>query len=126
MPTDHYLALGVRPDAAPEEIRAAYLRLMREHHPDRRPGDPASADTARRANVAYHVLGDPSRRARFDCTHPHGAAGATRTDAVRAAAQARRAYSAAQREYRLAFSRACLRVGVAVVVLGMAVLLALS
>lgn len=126
MPTDHYLALGVRPDADRDEIRAAYLRLMREYHPDRRPGDPRAADTARRANVAYHVLGDPARRARFDRAGTQAATRATSAESVRAAAQARRAYSEAQREYRRAFSHACLRVGVAVVVLGMAVLLVLT
>lgn len=120
MPTDHYRALGVRPDAGPQELRAAYLRVMRDNHPDRRPGDPVAADTARRANVAYQVLRDTARA--------RGQAGAARPDlrrseALRAAAHARRAYSDRQRAYRRAFSRACFRVGAAIVMVGMALLL---
>ncbi|MEX0658077.1 MAG: J domain-containing protein [Egibacteraceae bacterium] len=127
MPTDHHLALGVRPDAGPEEIRAAYLRVMRDHHPDRRPGDPVAAETARRANVAYRALRDPPRAPATDGggrlggrVTPAGAA------ASRATAQADRAYSAAQREYRQTFSRACLRVGVAVLLAGAALLFAVT
>lgn len=130
MPTDHYLALGVSPDARPAEIRAAYLTLMRAHHPDLRPGNPAAADTARRVNAAYHVLGDASRRARYDRLHTGQAAAARlrsdRVEALRAEALARRAYSDEQHGYRQAFTRASLRVGVAILVLGAAVLLVVA
>ncbi|HVM14894.1 MAG TPA: J domain-containing protein [Egibacteraceae bacterium] len=130
MPTDHYLALGVGPDASPDEVRAAYLRLMRANHPDLRPGDLAAAETARRVNAAYHVLGDGSRRARYHRLHTSRTAGAIsaadRVEALRAQALAYRAYSDEQRGYRQAFSAACLRVGAAIVVTGAAVLLLLA
>ena len=63
---DHYLALGVTPQAGPEEIRRAYLQVMRETHPDRRPDDWSAQQAARAANVAWEVLGDPARRAAYD------------------------------------------------------------
>lgn len=131
MPTDPYLVLGVRPDARPPEIRAAYLRLMRDNHPDRRPGDPAAADTARRANAAYRVVGDATRRARYDqartaTTHPPVRSRPDRIELLRAAAHARQASADRRRDYRQAFRSACLRVGVAIVVLGTAVLLAVA
>lgn len=127
MPTDHYLALGVRPDAGPDEIRAAYLRVMRDHHPDRRPGDPAAAEVARRANVAYRALrGAPRASGSGAGGRLGGRATPQEAAALRSAALADRAYSAAQREYRQAFSRACLRVGVAVLLAGAALLLAVT
>lgn len=126
MPSDHHRALGVRPDAAPEEIRAAYLRLMRDVHPDHRPGDPAAAEAARRANIAYRALRDASRHAPGGRAQAGRPAHQTRAEALRASARATSAYSGAQREYRAAFSRACLRVGVAVLAAGTAVLFALT
>lgn len=131
MATDHYRVLGVRPEARPPEIRAAYLRLMRENHPDLRPGDPAAADAARRLNAAYQMVGEASRRARYDRarqsqTAPPVRPEADRVELLRAAALARRAYADQHRRYRQAFRSACLRVGVAIVVLGTAVLLAVA
>ncbi|MGA0830687.1 MAG: DnaJ C-terminal domain-containing protein [Nitriliruptoraceae bacterium] len=59
---DLYAVLGVAPDAPPEEVKRAYRRLAREHHPD------AGGDEARFKEVAhaYDVLGDAERRARYD------------------------------------------------------------
>lgn len=129
MTPDHYETLGVSPGARTGEIRAAYLRVMRANHPDHRPGDPAAAVRARQANAAWHVLGDRSRRSAYDRvrdTRLYGVpevAGHDRTARLRAEAAGRRAYSPDRFDYPRAFTRACLRVGVAVLVLGMAVLL---
>jgi molecular chaperone DnaJ len=59
---DLYGVLGLRPDAATEEIKRAYRRAAREHHPD------AGGDAERFKEVtrAYEVLSDPERRARYD------------------------------------------------------------
>jgi molecular chaperone DnaJ len=59
---DLYEVLGLRPDAAAEEIKRAYRRKAREHHPD------AGGDAERFKEVthAYEVLSDPERRARYD------------------------------------------------------------
>jgi molecular chaperone DnaJ len=59
---DLYGVLGLRPDAGAEEIKRAYRRKAREHHPD------AGGDEERfkELNHAYEVLSDPERRARYD------------------------------------------------------------
>jgi hypothetical protein len=69
----HYQLLGVAPTATMAEIRAAYLRLARRHHPD------AGGDSARmrELNEAWTVLGDASRRRAYDRTVavPRGSSG---------------------------------------------------
>jgi curved DNA-binding protein CbpA len=63
MTVGHYEVLGVAHDADGSEVRRAYLRLAREHHPDRSGGDP---DRMRAVNAAWAVLGDPMRRRQYD------------------------------------------------------------
>lgn len=67
----HYDVLGVAPSADAAQVRRAYLRLAREHHPDRHAaGGPAARDEAERrmreVNEAWAVLSDPERRRRYD------------------------------------------------------------
>ena len=62
----HYERLGIRPDASPDEIRNAYRRLARVHHPDAH-GGAASAEMAD-LNEAWRVLSDPGRRAMYDAS----------------------------------------------------------
>jgi curved DNA-binding protein CbpA len=64
---DHYRVLGVARDAGPPEIRRAYRRLARQHHPDRN-AKPDGPERFRRLAEAYAVLNDPARRARYDHT----------------------------------------------------------
>jgi curved DNA-binding protein CbpA len=138
---DHYQALGVPPTAGPEEIRAAYLRLMREHHPDLHPGDLVSAGTAREVNAAYEVLGDQAKRAAYDRLHVERVGTRTVSSSfvaeqdptaavtrVRARERPDRqpAYSEERAAFRQDFSVACLRVAVAVMVLGAILLLAFT
>jgi hypothetical protein len=66
----HYDVLGVAPSASVEQIREAYRRLAREHHPDRtassgRTGGDVSMPAI---NEAYRVLNDPARRAVYDAS----------------------------------------------------------
>ena len=61
----HYSVLGVKADATPDEIRRAYRRLSKTHHPDVS-GDPDSAARFREVNEAYRVLTDPERRSEYD------------------------------------------------------------
>jgi molecular chaperone DnaJ len=63
---DHYELLGVSRDATAEDIKKAYRRLARQHHPDVNPGDPAAETRFKEITVAYEVLSDPERRARYD------------------------------------------------------------
>lgn len=62
---DHYRALGVSPRATTAEIRHAYRRLARQHHPDRNPR-PDGPERFRTLAEAYAVLTDPVRRADYD------------------------------------------------------------
>jgi curved DNA-binding protein CbpA len=72
--------LGVARDASAPEIRRAYRRLARQHHPDRNP-QPNGAERFRRLAEAYAVLNDPADRARYD----HTLAPPARRDPLRAA-----------------------------------------
>lgn len=81
---NHYEVLGVPMGADPAEIRRAYLRLARRHHPDLHVADPpADQAKARRkmleANAAWAVLGDRERRRDYDqlVIQGRGASGAS-------------------------------------------------
>jgi molecular chaperone DnaJ len=63
---DPYEVLGVSREASAEEIKAAYRRLARRHHPDVNPDDPSAEEKFKEVGAAYSVLSDPDRRARFD------------------------------------------------------------
>ena len=63
---DHYETLGVSADATDEEIKRAYRKLARLHHPDANPGDGAAESRFKEVAAAYEVLSDPERRSRYD------------------------------------------------------------
>ncbi|HXF83466.1 MAG TPA: molecular chaperone DnaJ [bacterium] len=63
---DYYAILGVDRTASQEEIKQAFRRLAREHHPDVRKDDPQAAERFKEINEAYQVLSDPERRAQYD------------------------------------------------------------
>ena len=67
MADDYYGILGVARDASAPEIRRAYRRLARQHHPDRNP-EPDGPERFRTLAEAYAVLNDPARRACYDHT----------------------------------------------------------
>ena len=62
MARTHYDVLGIPRDASAGDVRAAYRARARTAHPDAG-GDP---DRMRQLNAAWHVLGDPQRRAAYD------------------------------------------------------------
>ena len=53
---DYYRILGVKRNAGDDEIRKAYRRLARKHHPDVNPGDKAAEDRFKNIQEAYGVL----------------------------------------------------------------------
>jgi DnaJ-class molecular chaperone len=65
-PKSPYDTLGVPPSATADEIRTAYRRLAKKHHPDANPDKPDAADTFAALSSAYALLSDTEKRARFD------------------------------------------------------------
>ena len=63
---DYYGALGVSRDAKSDEIRKAYRRLARKHHPDLNPGEKAAEDRFKKIQEAYDVLSDPKKKQMYD------------------------------------------------------------
>jgi DnaJ-class molecular chaperone len=66
MPPDPYATLGVARDATPEQIRSAFRKLAKKHHPDLNPGNAAAEERFKAVNAANELLSDPDKRARFD------------------------------------------------------------
>jgi curved DNA-binding protein CbpA len=66
---DHYEVLGVTRNASTREIRRAYRRLARQHHPDLNPR-PDGPERFAAVASAYEILSDPTARARYDQTLP--------------------------------------------------------
>ena len=63
---DYYEVLGVARNATPDEIKQAFRKLARRHHPDANPGDPTAEERFKELSGAYEVLSDPEKRARYD------------------------------------------------------------
>jgi molecular chaperone DnaJ len=62
----HYQALGLDRKARLADVKRAYKRLARRHHPDLNPGDRRSEERFKRISEAYAVLSDPHRRRSYD------------------------------------------------------------
>ena len=63
---DYYQTLGVSESATQDEIRKAYRKLARRHHPDVNPGDKAAEERFKDINEAYEVLSDEDKRQKYD------------------------------------------------------------
>src|ERR1700710_1584010 len=63
---DPYDILGVSRTAGEADIKKAYRKLAKEHHPDRNANDPKAKDKFAELNSAYEILGDATKRAQFD------------------------------------------------------------
>ena len=63
---DYYEVLGVSRGASREDIKKAYKRLAKEHHPDRNGGDEKAENRFKEISEAYHTLSDPKKREQYD------------------------------------------------------------
>lgn len=63
---DLYKILGVERGASSDDVKSAYRKLAREHHPDVNPNDPKAEDRFKEISAAYTVLSDDDKRARYD------------------------------------------------------------
>lgn len=72
---DYYRILGVPEGASAEEIRKAFRRLAKKHHPDVNPGDKAAESRFKEANEAHEILSDRKKREEYDAIRQGGFAG---------------------------------------------------
>ena len=63
---DPYQILGVARTATADEIKSAYRKLAKKHHPDLNPGNAAAAEKFKTITAAYELLSDADKRGKFD------------------------------------------------------------
>src|SRR3954467_7174566 len=63
---DYYKTLGVPRTATQAEIKKAFRKLARQHHPDRNAGDKGAEERFKDLNEANEVLSDPAKRKQYD------------------------------------------------------------
>src|ERR1700727_2501190 len=66
MAADYYKTLGVSKDADADEIRKAYRKLARKHHPDLNPGDKTAEGRFKDVQEAYDILSEPKKKQMYD------------------------------------------------------------
>jgi molecular chaperone DnaJ len=70
---DYYQTLGVAETASTDEIKKAFRRLAKQHHPDRNPNNPQAAERFKEINEAHDVLSDAEKRKKYDQLRRYGA-----------------------------------------------------
>jgi len=63
---DYYEILGVKKSASADDIRKAFRKLARKHHPDVNPGDKSAEEKFKAISEANEVLSDPKKRKIYD------------------------------------------------------------
>ena len=66
MARDPYLELGVARGATAAEVRKAFHKLAKAHHPDTNPGNKAAEERFKQVSAAFDILGDVEKRKKFD------------------------------------------------------------
>jgi curved DNA-binding protein CbpA len=70
----YYKTLGVSEDSTYHDIRKAYRRLVKKHHPDRNTSS-HSGDMIKKINAAFEILSDTDKRKQYDATSPFQSSG---------------------------------------------------
>jgi molecular chaperone DnaJ len=70
---DYYQVLGVADNATPEQIKRAYRKLAKRHHPDANPNDRTAGERFKEISEAHSVLSDPAKRKQYDQLKKYGA-----------------------------------------------------
>jgi len=63
---DPYQELGVSRGASADDIRKAFRKLAKQHHPDTNPNNKAAEERFKQVSAAFDILGDPAKRKKFD------------------------------------------------------------
>ena len=63
---DYYEILGIQKNASADDIKKAYRKLARKHHPDLNPNDKEAHKKFQQLNEANEVLSDPEKRKKYD------------------------------------------------------------
>lgn len=66
MARDPYQELGVSRSANADEIRKAFRKLAKQHHPDTNPDNKQAEERFKRVSAAFDILGDVDKRRKFD------------------------------------------------------------
>ena len=66
MARDPYEVLGVPRSAGADDVRKAFRKLAKKHHPDANPGDKAAEERFKQVSAAFDLLGDAEKRRKFD------------------------------------------------------------
>lgn len=86
MPRDYYNILGVPENASKDDIKKAFRKLAKQHHPDRNQGDKKAEEKFKEVSEAYDVLGDDNKRQQYDMMRKYGAYGGPGFDTGKAGA----------------------------------------
>lgn len=73
---DYYKVLGVSESAGEDQIKSAYRKLAKQHHPDANPGNKSAEEKFKEISEAYYVLSDKKKRSEYDAFKKSGFSGA--------------------------------------------------
>jgi curved DNA-binding protein len=92
---DYYKVLGVERTASDAEIKSAFRKLARKHHPDVNPNNKQAEQKFKEINEAYQVIGDPEKRKKYDALGADWERGASQEEMMRRYARQRGAAAGA-------------------------------
>jgi molecular chaperone DnaJ len=72
---DFYRILGVSESATADEIKKAYRKLAKQHHPDANPNNAAASEKFKEVSEAYSILSDEPKRKQYDQMRKFGGLG---------------------------------------------------